>query len=79
MNDGRLISGIIARENDQTLTVQTQNEVLNLAKTEVESRKKSTLSMMPEGLLAQLSEVEIRDLLAYLAGPEQVALPLKKD
>ncbi len=76
--EGRVISGIIARESEQTLTVQTPNERINLAKTDVESRKKTTLSMMPEGQLAQMSETEVRDLIAYLAGPGQVPLPMKK-
>jgi putative membrane-bound dehydrogenase-like protein len=77
--EGRVISGIVARETGQTLTVQTQNETINLAKEDVESRKKTTLSMMPEGMLATLSEAEVRDLLAYLAGPNQVALPQLKE
>ena len=33
------------------------------------------VSMMPEDQLKQLTDVEIRDLLAYLAGPGQVPLP----
>jgi hypothetical protein len=31
--------------------------------------------MMPEGLLDKLTNAEVRDLIAYLAGPEQVPLP----
>ena len=76
--EGRVISGIIARETDQTLTVQTQREMLNLAKSDIESRKRAAFSMMPEGLLTQMTAVEIRDLLAYLAGPDQVPLPAGK-
>jgi hypothetical protein len=30
---------------------------------------------MPEGLLAPLKPAEVRELLAYLAGPGQVPLP----
>jgi hypothetical protein len=30
---------------------------------------------MPEGMLQQLRDVEVRDLLAYLASPGQVPLP----
>jgi len=33
--------------------------------------------MMPEGLLAKLSNEEVRDLVAYLASPAQVPLPKK--
>ena len=31
--------------------------------------------MMPEGLLEKLTNEEVRDLLAYLASPQQVPLP----
>ena len=31
--------------------------------------------MMSEGLLTPLSDAEVRDLIAYLASPVQVALP----
>jgi putative heme-binding domain-containing protein len=72
---GRTLSGLVKEENDKTLTVQTPNEVVYLSKADVEERQPSQLSLMPEGLLGTLSEAEVRDLLAYLAGPGQVALP----
>jgi putative heme-binding domain-containing protein len=75
--DGRTLSGIVKSENDQTLELQTQNELVNLAKTAIDERKRTELSLMPEGLLAPLSDVEIRDLIAYLAGSSQVPLPAK--
>jgi hypothetical protein len=31
--------------------------------------------MMPEGMLRSLTDEQVRDLLVYLAGPEQVPLP----
>ena len=31
--------------------------------------------MMPEGQLAPMTDVEVRDLIAYLAGADQVPLP----
>jgi hypothetical protein len=34
--------------------------------------------MMPEGLLAKLKDEEVRDLIAYLSSPNQVALPKPK-
>jgi putative heme-binding domain-containing protein len=72
---GRVLNGIVVKENEQTLTVQTQNEAITLPKSDIQERKKSDLSMMPEGQLGMLSDVEIRDLIAYLAGPGQVPLP----
>jgi putative heme-binding domain-containing protein len=73
--DGRVITGIIKAENDKSLTVQTQNEKIIVPKSEIESRTKSPLSMMPEGLWKDLSDEDVRDLVGYLASPHQVPLP----
>ena len=73
--DGRVITGIIKTETDKVVSVQTQNELLQLPRNEIDERQKSPLSMMPEGLLATLKDEEVRDLVAYLASPEQVVLP----
>jgi putative heme-binding domain-containing protein len=70
--DGRVISGIIKAETDKTLALQTQNEIVNLSKGDIEERSQTKQSIMPEGQLTQLTDVEIRDLIAYLAGDGQV-------
>jgi putative heme-binding domain-containing protein len=72
---GRTISGIIKEESDKLLQVQTANELIRIAKEEIEERSRSSQSMMPEGLLNDRSDVDICDLLAYLAGNSQVPLP----
>lgn len=72
---GRFISGIITAENAQTITVQTQNEAINLAKGDIESRTPTKQSLMPEGMLDHLKEDEVRALIAYLSGSGQVPLP----
>jgi putative membrane-bound dehydrogenase-like protein len=73
--DGRVLTGLIRQENDKVLTLQTQNEKVTLPKREIQSRTKSAASMMPEGMLDKLTDAEVRDLVAYLASPEQVSLP----
>jgi putative membrane-bound dehydrogenase-like protein len=73
--DGRVLQGVIAAENPLTLTIQTANETISVPTSEIEARKESPLSMMPEGMFDRLSPEEIRDLVAYLASPEQVPLP----
>ncbi len=73
--DGRILNGIVLREDTQTLTIQTQNDVVLLPVADVEIREKSKISLMPEGILDKLRPEEIRDLVAYLASPEQVPLP----
>jgi putative membrane-bound dehydrogenase-like protein len=65
--DGRLLSGILREQNDQTLTIQTVNDRLTLDRSEIEEMKPSPQSMMPEGLFEKLSPDEVRDLVAYLA------------
>jgi putative heme-binding domain-containing protein len=71
---GRVITGIIKQESAKAFTVQTQNELIVLPKEDIESRKQSPLSIMPEGQLDPLTMNEVRDLVAYLASPVQVAL-----
>jgi putative heme-binding domain-containing protein len=65
---GRTLTGLVKEEDAKTVALQTQNEVIRVAKDNIDERKKSQISMMPEGLLAPLSDVEVRDLIAYLAG-----------
>jgi putative heme-binding domain-containing protein len=72
---GRTLTGLVKEEDVTTLALQTRNEVIRVAKADIDERKKSPTSMMPEGLLAPLSDVELHDLIAYLAGPQQVPLP----
>jgi putative heme-binding domain-containing protein len=67
--DGRLIDGIIKSETNDTLTIASVNETLTLPKTEVLKRRTSDVSMMPEGLLAGMTDREVRDLIKYLGGP----------
>jgi putative heme-binding domain-containing protein len=77
-NSGRTLSGIVKKENDAAVTLQTQNEVVVVPKSDIESRAATKLSMMPEGLFEQLRPEEVRDLIAYLASPGQVPLPADK-
>jgi putative membrane-bound dehydrogenase-like protein len=74
-SNGRILTGIVKQENDRALTLQTQNEKVTVSKDDIKSRSKSPVSMMPEGMFDKLSNTEVRDLIAYLASPEQVALP----
>lgn len=73
--DDRSISGIMARQDATAVTIVTPNEPLTIARTDIAKLKQSELSMMPEGLLQALPEDEVRNLIAYLRGKEQVPLP----
>ena len=74
-SDDRLISGIVLRENEGTVTIQTQTGTVTLPRADITRRTESTLSMMPEGLLESLKAEEVLDLVAYLQSPSQVPLP----
>jgi len=75
LTNGRVLSGLVKEENDKTLTLQTQNEVVRVDKSDIEERQRSQQSMMPDGLLTPLSPAEVRDLIAYVSGDGQVPLP----
>lgn len=68
LEDGRILSGIVKDETDKTLSLQTPMELIRLSKADVQSRKLTGQSIMPEGLLLALTEAEVRELIGYLAG-----------
>jgi putative heme-binding domain-containing protein len=72
---GRVISGILRPVDGRSISIVTENDVVVLPNDEVDAVRTSEVSMMPEGLLANLSAQEIRDLIAYLQSPVQVPLP----
>ncbi|MST01301.1 MAG: c-type cytochrome [Pedosphaera sp.] len=75
MKDERELLGLLVRQDAAVVVIQTITEQLSLPRTEIKSLRQSQLSMMPEGLVAALSPVELRDLIVYLRSPKQVPLP----
>ena len=69
------MTGIVRAEDPNSLTLVTANETLTLPKADIEERRLSEGSMMPDDLLATLNDHEIRSLIAYLASPAQVPMP----
>lgn len=74
-NDGRVVSGIVVNETEKAITVQSVNERLVIPTAELAARKISPLSMMPEGMLQNLTAEQTRQLFAYLMSSQQIALP----
>jgi putative heme-binding domain-containing protein len=70
--DDRRLEGIIVGQTEKTLTLRTPTEDILLAKSEIVKQRTSPLSMMPEGLFDGMTPVERRDLVGYLASPQQV-------
>ena len=73
--DGRVLTGVVTEETGESLTLKTPKDDVLLAIGDIEARKQSNLSMMPEGLFEKLTDADIRNLIAYLASPAQVPLP----
>ncbi len=64
--DGRVINGTITRQNKNTLTIQTITEEHRVPREEVETIRKLSQSLMPDGLMTPLSDDQVRDLIGYL-------------
>jgi putative membrane-bound dehydrogenase-like protein len=72
LKDDRTLNALITARTDRTITLKTQTETLTLDRSEIERTQESSLSLMPEGLLEALTEVQVRDLIAYLIHRTQV-------
>lgn len=72
---GRVISGVVVSESKTAVTIQTINEQVVVPIGEIADRALSPVSMMPDGMLQTLKTDQVRNLLAYLMGPQQVPLP----
>jgi hypothetical protein len=68
------VSGILSKEDESALTLIAENETVVVAKSDVDSRKPSATSLMPEGQLDALAADDVRDLFAYLQSRTQVAV-----
>ncbi len=67
--DGRSLTGIVAAENDQALTLRmAQGLEESLRRADIKTRRTATMSLMPEGFDQVLSRAELADLLAFLRG-----------
>jgi len=65
-NDGRIVTGIVKSENEKTISIQTPEALVTIAKEDIEERKLSEKSMMPDDQLSPFSPHEIRSLFNYL-------------
>ena len=70
LNDGRVVSGVIANESkghfDVMTNLLTPKQLTRVKKGDIEQQVKSKVSAMPAGLLDVLTQEEIRDLLSFL-------------
>ncbi len=68
---GDVISGMVQRENAQAvfmITAQAPDKPIRVLKAQIAERKKSTVSIMPEGLVDGLGVGPVGSLVAFLLG-----------
>ncbi|MDC0325265.1 PQQ-dependent sugar dehydrogenase [bacterium] len=69
LNDGESISGILKVENETHVTIVSADGFQHeIPRDQIENRR-STLSLMPDGLGDIMSKKELRDLIEYLSQP----------
>ena len=55
VEERRVLNGIIKQETGRALTLQTENDVVQVPLDEIDSRATSPVSMMPEGVIEKLT------------------------
>lgn len=64
---GRIITGLVVEDNEQRIVLKVQGDKLEtIPRDQVEERKVSELSLMPEDLEKQLKPQELADLIEFL-------------
>jgi putative heme-binding domain-containing protein len=73
--DGRVITGVLAEEDAIRVVLKTAEQPrVVVAKEDIETRKVSPKSMMPDGQLDQMKPQEVIDLIKYLRATQQVEI-----
>jgi putative heme-binding domain-containing protein len=77
--DGRVITGRIVSESPAAITVVTDPEdatkFVEVARSAIEEIRPAAESLMPKGLLDQLNETEVLDLVAYTLSKDKANAP----
>jgi putative membrane-bound dehydrogenase-like protein len=75
--DGQVVAGLLKDKTTHGLSIAgIGGGQVTVALSEIKDHNVSTTSMMPEGLISNLTPEETRDLIAYLQSPRQVPLPV---
>ncbi len=77
---GRVITGIVKQASGPGLVaIQTPEQLVEMPESDIEERKLSDKSMMPDDLLRTLTDSEVRSLAAYLQGAGQSPIRANRD
>lgn len=66
LEDGRSITGVVLKQTDTILEVQTAENIVVIDRSDIENLKKTDKSLMPEGLLNDYTDEQKQALLVYL-------------
>jgi putative heme-binding domain-containing protein len=74
-SDGRTLTGFLADQDNQVVVLRTaEGQNVSVPRAEIEELRAAGQSLMPEGLLKQLTDAQARDLFAYLRGTQPLAV-----
>lgn len=65
-SDGRIISGLLAKETETELIIFDGKDAVTIKKEDIDQRETLKQSSMPEGLAGSLAPVEVLDVVEYL-------------
>ena len=66
-SDGRILNGLLERRSDEQVVLKlSDGKLITISTKDIDDFRKSPVSLMPEGILADLSPGEAADLLSYL-------------
>jgi putative membrane-bound dehydrogenase-like protein len=72
LNDGRVLTGLPVEDSPDRLVLKTaEGQRVTIRPADIEDRKTSDLSLMPEGLAQTMSDQDLVDVLAFLSGLRQ--------
>jgi putative heme-binding domain-containing protein len=65
--DGRVLTGLVKSDNADGIEIQdAEGKRIKIPKADIEDRKTSELSLMPNGIVEGISQQDFADLIAYL-------------
>ena len=68
MSDGRSLNGMIAAQDDATVTLRNaENQLTVVSRDEIELLRALPTSLMPADVLREINDQQLRDLFAYLS------------
>jgi putative heme-binding domain-containing protein len=72
-DEGRVVSGFIADQDQQVIVMRgSDGQTSTISRDTIEDMSRQSVSMMPEGLLDQMTDEQVSDLFAYLRASQPI-------